>query len=234
MSDTWRPDPRAEVDRELDDLRAAAAATLDFARHRLGADHAGLARHHGEALVPLAHTDELVADLYLSSHQDGPWMPPPTPGRSVRIDDSRTDTRFLSFSTHLVARGIHSFSSVGLAPLRGLPVTLDLYGLAPHAFSESPDGAGPVLELAQALLVLADRVENLLRALRTREVIAQAQGILMQRFGLTAPQAMNYLRRYSQASQVKVRDLAGRVVAGSEMLTAPDPTDGLTTGPQEP
>ncbi len=59
-------------------------------------------------------------------------------------------------------------------------------------------------------------MQNLREALTTRALIGQAQGIVMERHALTSEQAMAYLRRVSQQSQVKVRDLAERIVSGAE------------------
>jgi AmiR/NasT family two-component response regulator len=43
---------------------------------------------------------------------------------------------------------------------------------------------------------------------RSRDVIGQAKGILMERRGLSADQAFDTLRRTSQELNVKLRDLA--------------------------
>lgn len=58
------------------------------------------------------------------------------------------------------------------------------------------------------------QIENLQAALETRHIIGLAQGILMCRYGLTEDQAFAYLSRISQDSNVRVRELARRLVAG--------------------
>lgn len=55
--------------------------------------------------------------------------------------------------------------------------------------------------------------EQLMEAVRTRDVIGQAKGILMEREGLTSDQAFDALREISQRSNVKLRDVAQEVVA---------------------
>ena len=57
-------------------------------------------------------------------------------------------------------------------------------------------------------------------ALKTREVIGQAQGILMERERITADQAFDVLRRASQRMNVKLRDVASHLVETGEDLTA--------------
>jgi AmiR/NasT family two-component response regulator len=59
---------------------------------------------------------------------------------------------------------------------------------------------------------LERKVETLQEALETRTVIGQAQGILMERLGLSAEEAFGYLRRRSNTDNVKLRDLAAEIV----------------------
>jgi len=49
---------------------------------------------------------------------------------------------------------------------------------------------------------------NLWQAIDTRNVIGQAQGILMQKYGLTAEKAFGVLRRYSQQHNLKLAAVA--------------------------
>jgi AmiR/NasT family two-component response regulator len=58
--------------------------------------------------------------------------------------------------------------------------------------------------------------EQLRRGLDTRTIIGQAQGILMERAGLNEREAFETLRRASQHRNVKLRDVAARVVETGE------------------
>jgi AmiR/NasT family two-component response regulator len=60
------------------------------------------------------------------------------------------------------------------------------------------------------------RFEELQRALATRELIGQAQGILMERERITADQAFAILRIASQHLNVKLRDVARDLVDTGE------------------
>ncbi len=63
------------------------------------------------------------------------------------------------------------------------------------------------------------QIEHLRRALQTRDQIACAQGIVMERFGIDADSAMSALRRISMDQQLKVHALAAAVITGdSEFL----------------
>jgi AmiR/NasT family two-component response regulator len=62
-------------------------------------------------------------------------------------------------------------------------------------------------------------------ALSTREVIGQAQGILMERERISATQAFDVLRRASQHLNRKLRDVAQDLVdTGDEPDTGPKRT----------
>nr|WP_281376416.1 ANTAR domain-containing protein [Actinomycetospora corticicola] len=50
-------------------------------------------------------------------------------------------------------------------------------------------------------------------AVRSRDVIGQAKGILMERRGLSADEAFDTLRRTSQELNIKLRDLAATLAS---------------------
>jgi len=55
---------------------------------------------------------------------------------------------------------------------------------------------------ASVVLAYARTEQNLWQAIDTRNLIGQAQGILMQKYGLTAEKAFGVLRRYLQQHNV--------------------------------
>jgi AmiR/NasT family two-component response regulator len=59
------------------------------------------------------------------------------------------------------------------------------------------------------------QVEQLRAALAHRTLIARAQGVLMERYGMTEAAAIGLLKRLSMETQVKVHDLAARVLDGA-------------------
>jgi response regulator NasT len=65
---------------------------------------------------------------------------------------------------------------------------------------------------ARIALAAWDSADDLARGLASRSVIGQAQGILMERFSLDADRAFQVLRRYSQDGNVKLVDVARRVI----------------------
>lgn len=70
-----------------------------------------------------------------------------------------------------------------------------------------------------------EQARNLLAALRSREAIAQAQGILMERGAMTADEAFVHLRRASQRLNVKLKDVALDLVeTGEDPLASVNPS----------
>jgi len=68
------------------------------------------------------------------------------------------------------------------------------------------------------------RIENLHSALSSREVIGQAQGILMERERIAPDQAFDVLRRASQYLNIKLREVAQTLVdTGERPETGPRP-----------
>jgi AmiR/NasT family two-component response regulator len=76
--------------------------------------------------------------------------------------------------------------------------------------------AGLALGLAEAHEEQVRRAENLRHALVTRELIGQAQGILMERERITSEQAFEILRAASQNLNTKLWEVAQDLVETGE------------------
>jgi AmiR/NasT family two-component response regulator len=59
---------------------------------------------------------------------------------------------------------------------------------------------------------MADEIQQLQRALETRDIIGQAKGVLMERFDIDATEAFRLLVRLSQNSNTPVAELAGKLI----------------------
>jgi AmiR/NasT family two-component response regulator len=62
-------------------------------------------------------------------------------------------------------------------------------------------------------------IEHLGRALETRETVGQAQGVLMERYGLDPDAAFAFLKRLSSTREMKIRDLSEQIVSGAQIDT---------------
>ena len=75
------------------------------------------------------------------------------------------------------------------------------------------------------MLAYSRTEQNLWQAIDSRNLIGQAQGILMERFGLTPDSAFAVLRRYSQHHNRKLAVLAEELVTTGR-LSGVDNQDG--------
>src|SRR5262249_24781743 len=89
--------------------------------------------------------------------------------------------------------------------------------------------ASTALDAAATRVRDSDASDRYLRAaLDSRGVIGQAQGILMERERITAEQAFDVLRRASQDLNVKLRDVAQRLVdTGEDPRSDPGPRTSM-------
>jgi anti-sigma regulatory factor (Ser/Thr protein kinase) len=103
--------------------------------------------------------------------------------------------------------------------------SLNLYAGLPHAFGAVDRAKGVIFatHASSALGAAEARAEDaaeserhLQEALASRGIIGQAQGILMERERITAEQAFEILRHASQDLNVKLRDVAQRLVDTGE------------------
>jgi hypothetical protein len=85
------------------------------------------------------------------------------------------------------------------------PVLADTLGAIAHA-------NGEVLEARDALLQAREEIKTLKEALRTRTIIGQATGMLMRELNLSADDAFAHMVKLSSHSNVKIRDIATRMV----------------------
>ncbi|OMQ15346.1 hypothetical protein A7K94_0210130, partial [Modestobacter sp. VKM Ac-2676] len=87
--------------------------------------------------------------------------------------------------------------------------SLNLYGAdAPALVALPAEDAESFAALTSVVLASARRAGNLEEAVERRTVIGQAQGILMERYKMTAADAFALLRGLSQQSNTKLFDLA--------------------------
>lgn len=88
------------------------------------------------------------------------------------------------------------------------------------------------VDTTDLIQTLTDKVDGLEEALKNRDVIGQAKGILMERLHLTSEQAFEELRVASQRLNRKVRDLAVELADTGEWPIVS--TNGVSTNGHRP
>jgi hypothetical protein len=190
-----------------------------------GCDFAGIVLMEGHTIVTQAHTDVVVVEVDALQQQagEGPCLDAIAQGATVYADDLAEGGRWPHFAPEATAKGIRSLLTLSLAA-NGVDGALSLYGQYPRAFGVIDRALALILaSLAGVVLSAAHehedeerRAENLHTALVTREVIGQAQGILIERERITPDQAFDLLRRASQNLNRKLREVAQDLVDTGE------------------
>lgn len=191
-----------------------------------GADGASVSLRRRRELATVASTDETVRAM--DGHQyesgEGPCISASSEGRSFHVESLGDERRWPRFTPKAVAQGISSILSTPLlTPVQ--PVgALNIYSRTAHAFGTADQALASLLA-AETSAIVADALlevpavavtERLHEALRAREVIAQAQGVLMARSGLSPEEAFAQLRRYSRRTNVPLGQRAAEVVASAQ------------------
>jgi len=184
----------------------------------------------GRPFTPVFTSDEAGAmdqAQYLSA--GGPSLEAATSPRwiSVTVTDLMTESRWPHLTDDALGLGIRSVLSVSLFAEVSLDLdddspsvgALTLYSREPDAFGEPERIIALLLALfwagllrSSAAIDAADlQLDHLHQAMLSRNVIGQAQGILMERERLTSGQAFDRLRTASQHLNRKLRDVAAQV-----------------------
>lgn len=134
------------------------------------------------------------------------------PGTFV-VGDTETDRRFPRWGPEASRLGLRSVVSAVLETSDKRFGSINVYSDQPHAFSRDDAEVVAIFSRQAArALTAAEESEGLTRALDSRKLIGQALGILMERFALPEDRAMAYLMRISQDENIKLRDVARRIV----------------------
>lgn len=152
--------------------------------------------------------DELQYDL-----EEGPCLSALTEDEAYLIRDVAQDPRWPRWGPAAAEHGCGSILSVRLADDRHTLGALNLYAARKDAFGDDDIDLALVFASHAATAVSATRlVSGLQTALQSRHLIGVAQGILMSHYDMGLETAFEVLRRYSSHTNVKLRDVAKRVV----------------------
>lgn len=205
----------ATVQDTLDQVVSLAVDTIE------GCDFAGIFVARGHTVTTPVCTDPLVIQADELQHRldQGPCLDALAGSTVFYADDLGDDARWPRFGPEAVALGVRSLLALPLL-FDGAPGALNLYARYPQAFGVIDRGRGLLLASMAGMAFSSARshedeerrAAQLHAALATRELIGQAQGILMERERITSDQAFDILRRASQHLNLKLRDIAQSLI----------------------
>jgi GAF domain-containing protein len=215
-----------DVHETLDKVATLAVATID------GCDYASVFLVEQATGATAVSSEPVAAELDVAQRQidQGPCLDAITQGMTIYVGDFGDEPRWPDFGREATARGVRSMLACPLF-VDGTLGALNLYARYPLAFGVVDRAKAVLLAGLAAMAVSAAltheeekrQSSNLHAALATRELIGQAQGILIERERVTADQAFDILRRASQHLNLKLRDVAQSLVdTGERPKTGPD------------
>ncbi|MDF2979972.1 MAG: hypothetical protein K0S40_4700 [Actinomycetospora sp.] len=123
-------------------------------------------------------------------------------------------TRWPRFAPAAVDSGFRSMLSIQLASGGRMRAALNLYATEPHVFDHDARITAGLFGVQAAMLLHgSEQAVHLSKAVDSRDVIGQAKGILMERFGVDESEAFQLLVESSQSTNLKLVDVA-RWLAG--------------------
>jgi anti-anti-sigma factor len=210
------PSSTGVVDAALRLVASMARATVG------GADGVSVAlTRHGQ-LTTVAASDETIAQMDRDQYAtgEGPCMAAAEDGHSFHVESVDEEVRWPRFIPRARHHGIASILSTPLMVAERPVGSLNIYSNRERAFGQH-DQELAALFASEASAILAeaggemsvDSVAKRLRdSLSAREIIAQAQGVVMARQGISAEAAYANLRQSSKRSGNTVRECATALV----------------------
>jgi transcriptional regulator with GAF, ATPase, and Fis domain len=226
----------ATIPANVDVLDAALRLVVALARVTVpGADGVSVCLSRHGSLTTVAASDATVTGMDRDQYAtgEGPCVAAATEGHWFHVESLDDELRWPAFIPLARDRGINSILSTPLLTQTRPMGALNIYSLRARAFAK------PELELssmlasrASDLLVSAamdvsmeDLSRQLQEALKGRDVIAQARGVLMERHGVAADAAYTMLRRSSRQSSTPLRRVAEDIMGSTQATDGPTAAD---------
>lgn len=155
----------------------------------------------------------VAVDLLQEELREGPCIDAAYLQTTVRVSDMANETRWPHFSPLALAAGAAGMLSFQLYVEDDNLGALNLFSRVAGAFDDESEYIGRLFASHAAVAYAAARTEaTLTHTIETRELIGQAQGILMERHKITSDKAFAVLIRASQQKNRKLRDIAEQLV----------------------
>ncbi|MFP5072734.1 GAF and ANTAR domain-containing protein [Pseudonocardia nantongensis] len=177
------------------------------------AEQAGISLIHGAGAITARHpTSERIAlvDQLQATYREGPCVIALGETHMVVVDDLAAEAaRWPRFAPEAAAHGVASMLSLPLFTSADSLGALNLYSSQHASFTPDSHVVGELFAAQAAIALTGARHQTQLeQALRSRDMIGQAKGILMERFGISADDAFAMLVQSSQNTNVKLVDVA--------------------------
>ena len=207
----------------LDAIVVAAVGTVP------GAQHASISMVKDRRTVTTrSSTGELPRGTDQAQYEagEGPCLETLYEQHSVQVPDMAGEKRWPEFSRRATALGAGSMLCVQLFVEGDNLGALNLLSESPHAFDDPAEHVAMLFATHAAVAIVGAEKEAQLRdALARRDIIGQAMGIVMERYGLSSKRSFAVLTRLSQHNNRKLHELASDIIE-TRALPSAAPADG--------
>lgn len=181
-----------------------------------GCDHAGISLVERRKISTIAATDDVVAEGDRRQYvlNEGPCLESIRDEETIRAPRLADDQRWPTWGPWVSEQlGIESMLCFQLYTSAHSYGALNLYSDRAEAFDSHDESVGLSLAAHAAVALATSRtISTLNNAVSSRTMIGQAEGILMERFGLTSDQAFSVLVRVSQHDNRRLALVAEELV----------------------
>ncbi|CAN5278075.1 GAF and ANTAR domain-containing protein [soil metagenome] len=210
----------AEVARVLLDERDVASTLVRICQLAIetvdGCESAGISIVEGSRVTSRSRTDDLpgVVDEIQSETQEGPCVDAIKEHQVLITGALSEEQRWPDFARRAHDQtGVESILSLRLFAAEDTMGALNLYSRQRDAFDDQDIAVGSVFA-AHAAVALASATREVQLEVKadSRDVIGMAKGMIIARQNVSEEEAFDILRRASQRTNVKLRELAERLV----------------------
>ena len=207
-----------DVDDVTETMKTLVVAAVDVVD---GAEHASISHMRGRALVSASSNDDVgrVLDGIQTGADEGPCLDAIRTAEVVVAHDLRSDERWTRYGPAAVdSTGVQSSFAHPLRDGKRAFGALNLFANEVDAFHGDVEQEAVIAILAAhcaPALAAALHRHDMEAALRTRDIIGQAKGMLMARSNVDQEGAFKMLVGASQRMNIKLADVARRLVEGT-------------------
>jgi transcriptional regulator with GAF, ATPase, and Fis domain len=188
-----------------------------------GCDHAGVSLVEHRKVSTAGASDDVPSQVDAIQYEadQGPCLDAIREHDVFWTDDLASEARWPEFAKRAAEEtGVASMVAFRLFIEENTMGALNLFSKNRAAFDEEARDLGSVFAAHAAVAMSSARKEQQLEeAVRSRDVIGQAKGILMARQNMTSDQAFEALRRASQRLNLKLREIADQVVTSTDQVS---------------
>ena len=198
-----------DLDATLTNITAAAVEVLpDVTASSITVKHAD------GRLETFAPTADVLLEVDAAQYelQEGPCYEAAVDSVHVTSPDLRNDERFPRYAPAALSAGFKAQAGIRLFDATTSSGALNLYSNTVGAFEDLSVLSQLFVHQATVALDYARQIDQLKEAVTSRQIVGQAVGIVMERYGVDEARAFGFLTRLSSHENLKLRLVAERLI----------------------